>query len=166
MKYRLILILCLLNCVCFAQKRPLKEDDFPPTVDYYLWTKKGRVQYAFFNFDAKRHYYIFNKNYSPSKLSKDEVRKIEDLISSEVKKYNNRRKYETIKKSERYYKQFVAVENPKGEKEVWVNCSCEILEKDWKENVQITRDGGSCFFNLKINLTKKVVYDFWVNGVA
>ena len=68
-----------------------------------------------------------------------------------------------------YKRQYVAVINQIGEKEVWVNCFCW---DSWGENefckhqILDVSDGGKCFFNLKINLTRKKVYDFWVNGEA
>ena len=70
-----------------------------------------------------------------------------------------------IKDVSKYYKQFIAVINKQGEKEVWINCFCS-KDPKWKNEVVLVLDGGNCYFQLKINLTKKLVYDFMVNGVA
>jgi hypothetical protein len=88
------------------------------------------------------------------------------LISKKVEAYNSTTNGEKIVQPDKYYKQFIAVTNSKGEKEVWVNCRCSVMKEYWKSSIGDVKDGGSCFFNLKINLTKKLIYDFWVNGVA
>ena len=66
----------------------------------------------------------------------------------------------------RYKRQYVAVTNNKGEKEVWVNCFCKAMYRDWKQQLIFVRDGGNCYFNLKINLTQNRYYDLYVNGVS
>ena len=78
----------------------------------------------------------------------------------------NRRGINIIVQPEKYFKQFIVVINVKGEKIVWVNCMCEVFGDYWKKRIPIVNDGGSCYFRLKINLTKKVVYDFYTNGLA
>ena len=75
----------------------------------------------------------------------------------------------------KYWKQIVVAVNSKGEKEVWVNCLCEIpdFEDDnhywrdrWQTKICIVFDGGSCFFNFKINLSTKKYYSLEVNGTG
>ena len=80
-----------------------------------------------------------------------------------------------------YRKQLIAVISTNGQKEVWVNCLCEaevVSENDsvhaplfggkdyWRRKAVIVDDGGNCFFNIKINLTKHYSYDLMVNGLA
>lgn len=66
-----------------------------------------------------------------------------------------------------YRKQYFPVVNDKGEKELWINCFCGMDDDDrWKKYLIRVHDGGNCFFNIKINLTLKKVYDLRVNGVA
>jgi hypothetical protein len=65
-----------------------------------------------------------------------------------------------------YRRQYIVVTNTKGEKEVWVNCFCNISNKTWRTRILIVMDGGNCYFNLKINLTKQSFYDLMVNGEA
>jgi len=66
----------------------------------------------------------------------------------------------------RYKRQYIAMINGKGEKEVWINCICDIYTKDWRNGLIIVLDGGNCFFNLKINLTAKKYFELSVNGEA
>lgn len=65
----------------------------------------------------------------------------------------------------RYKRQYMAVLNTKGEKEVWVNCFCR--HWDWKLNFKKTAvrvaDGGNCFFNFRTNLTQNTYNYLMVN---
>jgi len=64
-----------------------------------------------------------------------------------------------------YKRQYIAVVNKQGQKEVWINCFCTD-DFAWKREIVTVLDGGKCFFNLKINLTQKQYFDFAVNGSA
>jgi hypothetical protein len=63
-----------------------------------------------------------------------------------------------------YKKQLVAVTNKDGDKEVWVNCFCDTLNKNWRKEILLVQDGGRCYFNFKINLTQNKCYHLIVNG--
>jgi len=126
------------------------------------------IRYAFFEFDSNRDGPLFDKDSFPANLSGDEVKTIEKLINERVFVYNGDRKskQDRIKRPKRYYKQFITVVTSKKEKLVWVNCMCEVTGNEWKKSIPITLDGGSCYFQVKINLTQNIVYYFSVNGVA
>ena len=115
---------------------------------------------------AKENTFHFNKSDRPANLSQDDITQIETLIGNAVIENNKKGgKYFHIENSSKYYKQLVAIINPKGEKEVWVNCFCTLPQGfDWKKNAVLMLDGGSCYFNLKINLTKNITFDFYVNN--
>jgi hypothetical protein len=80
----------------------------------------------------------------------------------------------------RYWRQYIVVTNQQGEKETFINFFCnqpeDIIEDGdeirfvpsdrWKSGLVIVEDGGSCYFQIKINLSTKKWYDFGVNGVA
>jgi hypothetical protein len=61
-----------------------------------------------------------------------------------------------------YRRQIISVIVPSGERIAWVNCFCENRD-DWRKQVILVDDGGNCFFNLKINLTTSMCYDFAMN---
>jgi hypothetical protein len=65
-----------------------------------------------------------------------------------------------------YYRQYVPFLNEKGEKEVWVNCFCSSLDNDWRKDIIYVHDGGNCFFQLRVNLSKGTYHEFSVNGEA
>lgn len=77
-----------------------------------------------------------------------------------------------------YCIQYVPFINEKGEKEVHVNAFCHVPGEeiwntrdipevfDWHVYLIDVRDGGSCYWSMKINLDIKIYYDFSVNGPA
>ena len=117
-------------------------------------------------------------------LNNDDFANIDRLLSFCVNKYN--RSQTTVYKQivrklpdqelnindyvidlKRYYRQYIVVYNKKGEKEVWVNCFCNIQPlNNWREKAVVVMGGGNCFFNVRINLTRKTFSDFLVNVLA
>lgn len=66
-----------------------------------------------------------------------------------------------------YKRQLVVVTNKRGEKVVWVNCFCRKgNQASWRHQIVEVDDGGNCYFNVKLNLTRRIWYDLMVNGVA
>jgi len=145
-------------------------------------------KYVVFKFDTARDIHLFRKVNNPADLSSSEIDKIEGIIAKKAAEYNkneeafadsidkkfNRKEpanatpYDNlIHHPEKYYKQFLAITNDKGEKEVWVSCFCDPSNKPyWKKDWVWVLDGGSCYFQIKINLTTNTVTGFYVNGVA
>lgn len=85
---------------------------------------------------------------------------------------------EKIKKN---YRQLLCYYNEHNERIIFMNSFCGIpsgqikelndsiviVEKfDWQHHIIEVDDGGACFWQIKINLTKKLYYDFSVNGNA
>jgi len=122
-------------------------------------------------FDQKGDY-PFDNSYKPTTLTQEGINDIDSLLIVRVTNYNNsldkNRKGWTIDlKKYNYRKQLIAVTNRNGEKEVWANCFCDTWGSDsWKNEIMRVNDDGNCYFNFKINLTMKKLYDFDVNGVA
>lgn len=126
---------------------------------------------AIIKFDAADMPYIFDKNSPPATLTSQDLEQIDSLLLVCVADYNKtiRQDLQFMKidlVSRLYKKQLVAVINSLGEKEVWVNCFCEDFSSSWKTELLLVDDGGSCFFNFKINLKSLKYYDFSVNGLA
>ena len=123
------------------------------------------------------------ENARQTELSINDLIIIEDILTGCISEYNTKQKqlFKELKSNnlesnldikhfiidlERYKRQYMAVINDKGEKEVWINCFCDSWGKNWREEQIIIKDGGNCYFNLKINIRKKKYYDFMVNGYA
>ena len=167
MKYLLIFNLIFWGLFIHQQQ----EKILPPKLEYYL-TSKEKTRTAIFKYDSKKYQYLhFNKNAKPTSLSASDLINIEKLIDQRVRAFNKDAKkknwdHSVIKFPEKYFKQIVPVLNPNGEKEVWVFCSCEVMSDYWKKGLGSVNDGGSCYFQLKINLTKGIVTEFGTNGLA
>ncbi len=133
---------------------------------------------------TKDFYYIFNNGTSTTLTSEDLIQ-IDTCLKQYIEGYNaaqrvilqeKKKKYPQYQFNEaedffidlkQYKRQYVAIINSKGEKEVWINCFCgHQHDKYWKESIIMVSDGGNCYFNLKINLTTHTCYDFIVNGQA
>src|SRR6185437_13671129 len=112
----------------------------PPAKNYYFKTNE-LWPYAILKFDVKRNSHLFGADAKPSTLSVSGIGDIENLIKKRITVYN-KSGGQFIGHPEKYYKQFIAVINSKGEKEVWVNCFCKVTGDGWKKNIEWVMDGG------------------------
>lgn len=112
------------------------------------------------------------KNSRAATLSGKEMKLIEALITKCIQHNNDNQdaskhilEYIDLKNYKRQYFPYI---NEWGEKLVWINCFCksDFNFNDWKKEIVIVADGGSCFFNVTINLTKKKYEQFSTNGYA
>jgi hypothetical protein len=114
----------------------------------------------------------FPSTYRPAELSDTEVLRIDSLLKDYAQKYNaglarDVRSFFSINfETYQYKRQYVAVFNSEGEKEVWVNAFCNTFYSNWKSEILVVDDGGNCYFNLKINLTTNTCFELMVNGYA
>jgi hypothetical protein len=123
---------------------------------------------------------MFKKS-RPAVLTQQDVQEVERLLNNAIADYNPRQeqKYEVMRKQypqknilkhefiiqlEYYGRQYVAMFNEKGEKEVWINCFCSALDSDWKKEIISVSDGGNCFFQVTVNLTQGRYVDLYVHG--
>lgn len=131
---------------------------------------------------TKDLYWIFN-DAKPSNLRNEEYRLIDTLLIECINSYNalqiKRFEFENARHPEyhldrkdfvidltNYKRQYVIVTTPNKDKQVWINCFCSTDGNSWKKAIVRVRDGGNCYFNLKVNLTRKRYYDLTVNGEA
>jgi hypothetical protein len=146
------------------------------------------LNYAVLEFNAKSIYQLNDiKGAVPASLSAEELTKTADLLTHCIATYNKSQAeyYATIIKKQpdyslpiswytidlpTYKRQYVPFVSATGEKEVWVNCFCtdgaSWKHDYWREDVVFVMDGGNCYFNVMINLTKGLCYDLMVNGHA
>lgn len=134
--------------------------------------------YAVLSFNTSGN--LIFKNATSTTLSKGEIIEVESIVKNCIKEYNteqekrfnatppelNLKKRDFLIDLTRYKRQYIPVINEKGEKEVWVNCFCSTTGIDWKQNLVFVFDGGNCYFNLVVNLTKKSYCQLMVNGNA
>jgi hypothetical protein len=113
---------------------------------------------AVFQFNPELYDDVFDKNSKPYDLNEKDIKEI-------VRIFNSCPTKEGLLNKKHYKKQCIAVINAKGEKEVWVNCTCE-KSSDFQYKIISVSDGGPCYMNMKINLTTHQCYDVHFNGQA
>ena len=133
--------------------------------------------------NSTSYVYPFLRDFNYPELTTNDLEKIEKTLLDFTKDYNieQEKQYEEITAKypdfkfdknhfiidlSRYKRQYYATTNENGEKEVWINCFCNVLVGDWRKELIIVHDGGNCFFNLKVNLDTEKFYDVMVNGHA
>lgn len=170
----LILTICLTSYGHAKTENTYKEQEQNvPNVDTSI--------VAIIPFDTTQ-IWIFQDS-KPTDLTNDDLQKIEPILNKCVQDYNHDQErqfkeimdkhpeYKLDKKNfiidlTQYKRQYVAILNSKGEKEVWVNCFCNTWNSAWKKEIIFAKDGGNCYFNMKINLTTGQYYQLVVNGDA
>ncbi|NNE99682.1 MAG: hypothetical protein HKN25_11740 [Pyrinomonadaceae bacterium] len=119
--------------------------------------------YATISYNRQAHKYIF-KNLTYRKLKLPDLTRAQMLVEKSVADYNEKQiQGETIKNLEKYRFQLVSAANPANETVVWVNALCT-ANGSWRRQIITVDDGGSCYFNLYINLSKETYDRFSVNG--
>jgi hypothetical protein len=115
---------------------------------------------------------IFDKNHKPTNLSIAELLILDSLLKTFIADYEGALSEDKVGHSKidflarKYKRQYVPAITSNGEKKVWVNCFCGNTYRNWRSQIISVDDGGSCFFNLIINLTRKSYSVFIVNGEA
>ncbi|MDN3594179.1 hypothetical protein [Zunongwangia endophytica] len=116
-------------------------------------------------------------------LNNSELLQIEDILEKAVEENNKRQKTYLKKHNEenpkdkwnktgyelnlkKFKRQYLPIINDKGEKVIWINFFCKDENPIPKDRIIMMLDGGNCFFNIKINLTKNTYYDLQINGYA
>lgn len=140
------------------------------------------IDFATLPSDSSTHLITgFPRNLETATLNGTDQHLVDSLMEALVADYNNTLLSQKPKPSDTtasapspihlkdYKKQYIAVTNAKGEKEVWANCFCKAIEKriefvEWKKIPVKVIDGGNCFFNVKLNLSKRKAYDLKVNS--
>jgi hypothetical protein len=95
------------------------------------------------------------------KLTNADIQLIETLLANCIQAYDKDKDstnlYGGYIVAENYKRQYVPYANKKGEKKVFINCFCRGFTgfTKWKTALLVVDDGGLCFFNTTINLTKK-----------
>ena len=133
--------------------------------------------------DSSNLRWIF-ENSELTKLNQKELVEIENIIQKAIDDNNKKQKRFLAERNsahpnnqwtetgyelstEGYYRQYMAVLNERGEKEVWINFFCDVWgSTNWRSDILIVDDGGNCYFNLKVNLAKGTYYDLRINGYA
>jgi len=180
-KWLIISVLCVYGISCGYKKSISSEENGHLSID--------TTKIVILPYDSTDTW-IF-KNCTQAELTNDDFELSDSILTICINKYNieqekqykkicseypnvNFDKYRFLINITRYRRQYICVTNERGEKEIWINFLCEsplssFVGKNpnrWKTDIIVVEDGGNCFFNIKINLTTKMYYDLFVNGVA
>jgi hypothetical protein len=167
-----LLLLPLILLISCANNGKITDFDKYHDVDNYHFNNIEGIDFVILHYEPNDkwvHELLF-KNGVPADLTKIDLENINELLQMAVNNYNilkePRNKDIDLSK---YNRQYIAILNENGEKEVYVNCfKNSHVRKDeyWKSDLYIVMDGGSAYFKVKINLTKGFYYNFSVNGYA
>ena len=144
--------------------------------------KIPKSQYTVLEYGTKDALFAgrFPQGATATTLSDEEIACIEQILQAGVIEENKReltrfnelkRKMSDLKVDtivfKKYKRQYIAAITSGGEKIIWVNCLCSDFKNDnWRKHIVKVRDGGNCFFNVMISLSKKTYYDLRINGWA
>ena len=123
---------------------------------------------AIIHYDKSIHW-LFDGFHEASVLTEAVLIEIDKLFNQSVADHNSKltnKEHFIDLSSQKYKRQYVCVTNIWGQKEFYINCFCESSGFEWKKSLMETDDGGSCYFNFKLNLSTKKYYDFFVNGIV
>jgi hypothetical protein len=105
---------------------------------------------------------VYFENCIEGEISMTELLYAENELVKKANKYNKiEKKNSTIYSGayyinlEKYHRQYLVYINKIGQKEVYINCFCEEPSENWRDYLVDVDDGGNCFLQLKVNLTKK-----------
>ncbi len=118
----------------------------------------------------KRMEWAFGKNYKNWTPEASDIETAEKILKDCFEKQKMATRNELLNRvPDDYNMQFVGAINENGEKIIWINSFCKEEEssfKEWKTKIFSVADGGNCFFNVKINISKNTYFDLMVNGYA
>lgn len=156
-----LLFACLLLCCQLAAVAQNKNGNYVK-VD----SATGFIFIEQFEVDT----YIFEEAYGRFTPSTAEVIEAEKLILQKLKKESTEDKY--LKKIydqwSSYGRQYVGFIDATGEKVIWVNyfpAQSSIANRIAKEVIDV-EDGGCSYWNIKVNMPRKKVFDMMINSMA
>ena len=163
MKKIVILFIILIIVSCVHNNRQIIDNE------YYYNGVEG-IDYVILPYDPitdKWSVLAFREG-TPAGITTIDLENINELLQSAVEKYNNELKKAWEKNIElsKYNRQYIAIINENGEKEVFVNCFRAGVRDYWKNHFVYVSDGGNAYFQVGINLTTLKIYRFSVNGYA
>lgn len=115
----------------------------------------------------KDDFAIFSESYHISQLNWKTryTPSLEDIHNGSLILQNEVNKSQNIKNIESYKGQVFWYINVQNQKILWINFLSKSLNyENWKKDLVIVFDWWNQFFNVKINLNTKEVFDLHVNG--
>ncbi len=153
-------ILCGCGKEVYLTEKTINSNDPVNSISFSNSASIAANKYVVFYFDQTKHNWIFKEGKSTG-LTNNEIMEINDLLTKTINDFNSKEK---IKLNLSEYKfQYLPIINSADEKEIWINAFCGD-PKNWEEELVVVDDGGKCYWQTTINLTKKNVESLMING--
>ena len=122
---------------------------------------------AYFD-DLESVNYFIGKGFYASKLNSEDLFIVDEVLEKAILNdefyFLNEKNLFELKK---YYRQVLVYKDSNNDKWVYISAMCKVHSNiEWKKEMYSVTDGGPCYWNIKINLTKKEYHDIIVNGYA
>jgi len=159
-----VTISMLINLTGCKEIPPDANAILPPPVNTEIYTI---LPYDSTSMQAMNWYYK-DENGHPDTLTARQVDSLETIVDSAYRDYtkDSTAYQHSLLPLKNYRRQYVAVCTDNGEKQVWVNFLCADLNGDWKHVALSVDDGGKCFFQLFINVTRRKAIKLIPGGSA
>jgi len=157
---KILVLLILTSLKCLGQKDTIFKE-----ADHY---KTNTFDVAIF--PANYIDLIPGKRFTPTRK---EIDKAEFILLTDLKKLNkdliNQSSNTIIHKNlTKYKRQYFGYIDKKGDRILLINCfwSRDNDDYNWLQSRVVIFDGGSYYWNVKLNLTKEKLFDLDINGEA
>ncbi len=173
----LFLFLCFILCSC--KQTPVPEEAYTgsKTVNPKDSNSKEQLsmdtrKIAILPIDTSNHWTF--KDAVPFQVTNQDLQDLQEVdkllhacIDSFNKTQDTTKTFSEYINLANYKRQYVPYVTSKGEKKVYINCFCTPDHFDyWKKSLVEVMDGGSCFFQLTLNLSLKQYEKLHLNGYA
>jgi hypothetical protein len=183
MKVLLAIFLILTSFGCFKTNESADRHEKKNLLSSDSGKENDSLFVSVLKYDSS-YSYLFPTSVASVDIAPVEIEVCETLLADYVKEYNLAavEKYKEVTKEgpkanvdekdfiielQRYGRQYLPVITEQGDKIVYVNCFCDPRRfNNWRRNLIVVQDGGHCFFNFKVNLSKRKIVSFSVNGDA
>lgn len=165
-----VVILLLINLSFFFsfQQKPWMKDYklMPSKQDTFV----GNDQLVVFSMDTTSRWHYRIPDWRPYEPGKRDLDTLRILISRALNHMNNERIMadRNLYVSDHKFQVVFGV-NTVNEVNCWIFAFCNnsdvVTSQRWKDKVYTVQGGGNCYFNLKINIFRKVYFEARVNGV-
>jgi hypothetical protein len=126
---------------------------------YTFLSSQGNVDWVF---SEKKRYRPFKLSNNQTESAKAIIKAVSDSLHFLITPKNiNTNIVDTLKHSF----QIVSAIDKQGKIFIWVNAICD-PPKDWRLRLIYVDDGGSCYYNFRIDLNAKYYFDIQVNSNA
>jgi len=157
MKIRILILILIIPIFGFSQTN---KNDF-----VFKWHYNNSALWISIDSTLEKFTPTIDEIELAKEMSKNHIDSLEQNRDSKiVKQYGKLLKFNNAD----YYRQYVGFIDNKGNKIIFINAVCKGYgqKSDLTKNWIFVLDGGSCFYQIKVDLTNKKCFDFSVNGEA